>query len=385
MPWKVINPMDQKAQFVSLALAKSKPFSALCNDFGISRPTGYKWLNRVKHSDNIFDAIKEQSKKPKHSPDKIDNAIENIFIKLRTQYPYWGARKLMILAKEQYTHLNMPSERTVNRIFKRNNLLTNDSPPGIAYDNTFEYENPNDLWQMDYKGEFRYGASKQYCYPLDIIDDCSRYNIMLDAHHKISTINTKNSLTKVFQQYGLPKAMLMDHGSVWYSSNGHIHWTKLIVWLMQLNINIVYSGFRHPQTQGKIERFHRTLKYDCIKRNDFRSLNDIQDKFNTFRFEYNHIRPHEAIDLQRPAQKYEPSKTKFPDKAKGPEYPQNAEVKKLSSAGTLHYKGKYRFVSEALANQYVMIRAYDQFIDIFYHKTLVKHINLKEQQGASQV
>ena len=383
MPWKVVNIMDQKAQFISLALARIKPIKNLCKDFGISRQTGYKWLRRVNNSTDIFDALKERSKKPNNSPNRTCDNIENIFIKLRKEYPYWGARKLMILAKERYIQVQTPSERTINRILKRNNLFTNKSPIGTAFNNTFEYKNPNDLWQIDYKGEFRYGSSKRYCYPLDIIDDHSRYNILLDAHQQISLDDVKNSLTKTFKKYGLPEKMLMDHGSVWYSAHGHIHWTKLTVWLMQLNIDLIYSGVRHPQTQGKIERFHRTLKNDCIKRNAFNSIQEIQKIFNQFRFEYNHVRPHESLDLQRPVQKYTPSTKKFPKNIKGPEYPQEAEVVKLTSAGTLHYKGKYRFISEALANHYVMIRNYDEFLDIFYYKTLIKHINLKE--GATKV
>lgn len=376
MPWKVVNVMDQKAQFISLALSKIKPFKVLCKEFGISRQTGYKWLNRVNKSKSIFEGLQDQSRKPKISPKRTEETIENIYINLRKRYPYWGAKKLIILAKEKYPKTEMPSLRTINRIFKRNNLLTEESPIGKAFDKTFEYDNPNDLWQMDYKGEFQYGSKKAYCYPLDIMDDHSRYNILLEAHEGISFVSVKNSIMRVFNEYGMPGKMLMDHGSVWYSAHGHLHWTKLSVWIMQLNIEIIYSGARHPQTQGKIERFHRTLKYDCIKRNIFSSLNEIQCEFDRFRYEYNYIRPHESLDMQRPADKYEVSRRNFPEKINGPEYPENSNVLKLTSAGTLYYKRKHWFVSEALADQSVMIRHYDDFLDVFFYNTLVKHINL---------
>jgi transposase InsO family protein len=383
MPWEVVNLMDQKVQFISLAKARVKPIKILCEDFGISRQTGHKWLKRVNDSTDMFGALTDRSRKPKYSPNRIKNSIENIFIKLRKKYSYWGAKKLIILAKENYPEVNMPSIRTINRILKRNDLLTDNSPDGKAYNHKFEYNNPNDLWQMDYKGEFRYGDRKKYCYPLDIIDDHSRFNILLDAHHQISFLNVKKSLIRGFKEYGLPERMLMDHGTVWYAAHGRIHWTRLSVWLMRLDIKLIYSGIRHPQTQGKIERFHRTLKNDCIKRNIFVSLNDIQKTFNHFRCEYNDIRPHESLGLQRPSQIYNASKRKFPKKIKSPEYPENSKIARLNTEGTLYFKGKHRFISEALANQDVMIRHYDDFLDVFFYKTLVKHINLKK--GAPDV
>jgi transposase InsO family protein len=378
MPWEVVSIMDQKVQFISLAKARVKPVKTLCEDFGISRQTGYKWLNRVNNSVDMFEALKEQSREPKHSPNRIDNAIENIFIKLRKQYSCWGAKKLIVLAKERYPRIEMPSVRTINRILKRNDLLTDESPKGKACDKYFEYDNPNGLWQMDYKGEFQYGDKRSYCFPLDVIDDHSRFNIILDAHQHISFVDVKNSLIKGFKKYGLPEKMLMDHGIAWYSAHGRVHWTRLSVWLMQLNIDLIYSSVRHPQTQGKIERFHRTLKYDCIKRNTFNSLNDIQKIFNRFRFEYNHVRPHESLDSQRPIQRYSISKRKYPKRIKNPEYPEDSKVVKLTSAGTLYFEGKHRFISEALVNQYVMIRHYDDLLDVFFYKTLIKHINLNE-------
>jgi transposase InsO family protein len=383
MPWEVVNLMDQKAQFISLAKARIKPVKTLCIDFSISRQTGYKWLKRVNNSTDMFDALTDRSRKPKYSPNRTSTTLENIFIALRKKYSYWGAKKLIVLAKERNPNIDMPSIRTINRIFKRNDLLTDASPDGKAYDKNFEYANPNDLWQMDYKGEFRYGDRRKYCYPLDILDDHSRFNILLDAHQRISFVNVQNSLMKAFKEYGLPEKMLMDHGTIWYAAHGRIHWTRLSVWLMQLDIDLIYSGIRHPQTQGKIERFHRTLKNDCIKRKIFASLKDIQKTFNHFRCEYNDIRPHESLDMQRPSQRYSASLRKFPKRIKSPEYPENSIIARLSSSGHLYFKGKYRFISEALANQYVMIRHYDDSLDVFFYKTLVKHINLKK--GAPDV
>jgi len=379
MPWKISNIVEQRTYFISLARTRIKPFKHLCQQFGISCKTGYKWLKRVKHSD-LLESVKDRSRRPKYSPNKTSDDIEQKLINLRKQYPYWGAQKIMLICEEKHPRLKLPSERTINRIFERNGLLTDESPPGQKFTHRFEYEKPNDLWQMDYKEEFRYNT-KYLCYPLTVIDDHSRFNIVLNGHTNVSSDQTKETLIRVFKQYGMPNRLLMDRGSAWYTSHSNTHWTRLTVWLMRLGIKLIHSGAYHPQTLGKLERFHRTLKYDLIQRTKFKSLNDIQRNFDLFQHEYNYVRPHGALELQRPVQRYKKSKCKYPKMLPEFQYPENANVKKLSSAGTLYYHGKYRHVNEALAGEYVMLIQKDSNIDVFYNKTLVKQLNFKEHQG----
>lgn len=377
MPWIISNVMEQKAYFISLARAHYTPFTHLCQQFGISPKTGYKWLNRAKDA-NLFESIKDRSRKPQHSPNKTPDDVESILIKLRKKYPYWGAKKIMLLCKEQYPKVTLPSERTVNRIFGRYGLLTKESPPGQKYTHRFEYERPNDLWQMDYKGEFNY-ARWCLCFPLTVIDDHSRFNLVLDAHHQLSWQQTQESLKMAFIRYGMPKSFLMDRGALWYTAHSKIHWTRLTVWLMRLGIQLIFSSANHPQTLGKAERFHRTLKYDLIQRTQFRNMQHIQECFNIFQHEYNYIRPHEALGLQRPFQRYSKSDQHYPEKLPELQYPEGAHVKRLTSAGTLFYHGQHWFISEALVDQYVMLIDNNDFVDIFFNKTLVKTIDLKER------
>lgn len=377
MPWKNLNTMEQRAYFISLARTRLKPFTLLCKQFDISTKTGYKWFNRAKGLD-LFEAIKDHSRRPKRSPGKTLDIVEQAIIALRKQYPYWGAQKIKPLCQEQYPGLNLPSERTINRIFERNGLLTEESPVGQAHTQRFEYEFPNDLWQMDYKGEFRYGPRK-FCYPLTVIDDHSRFNLVLDAHPGISWCRSQESLINAFQRYGLPERLLMDRGCIWYTAHSKIHWTRLTVWLMRLGIQLIHSSAYHPQTLGKAERFHRTLKYNLVKRTKFESLEHIQECFASFQHEYNYIRPHGALGLQRPYQRYAESKRKYPKKLPEMQYPEKASIKKLTSAGTLFYRGKYWYVSEALADQYVMLNTNCEVVDVFFNKTIVKTINLKER------
>lgn len=375
MPWKILNVMDQKLQFISLSRTKAKPLSGLCKEFGISRPTGYKWLGRANNADSgLIESLKDKSKRPKSTPTKIPWPLEQKIVALRKEYPYWGAKKLMILLKERYPNTQIPSRRTLDRVISRNNLLSENSPLGKEYQR-FQWPNPNDLWQMDYKGEFLYDG-KHYCYPLNVLDDNSRYNLALDAHSHLKEELTQTSLIRIFERYGLPQRMLMDQGNLWYCSKSHYHWTQLSVWLIRLGIEIIHSRGYHPQTLGKTERLNKTFLYDYIERAQFHSFAEIQPKFDLFRHEYNHIRPHEALNMKRPADCYTKSPRHYPSKLPEIDYPVNANVRKLSSAGTLYYRGRYWFISEALPNQPVLIKEQEGFLQVYFIKTLIKTINL---------
>ena len=379
MPWKMLNVMEQRTRFIVLSKQGLKSLSQLCADFGISRKTGYKWIRRAE-KDGLEQGIKEKSRRPKNITRKVPEVVETAFVGLRKKHPYWGARKLI----ERYSKTNKekalaPSERTVNRIIERNGLL-DEAKRNVVATKRFEREHPNDLWQMDYKGEFRYGNGGNKCYPLTIIDDHSRFNIGLEAYDRLSWVKTKEGLEKIFRENGLPLEMLMDHGSLWYATQSkYLAGTQLSVWIMMLGIKITYSGIRHPQTQGKIERYHRTLKYDLIKRKQFRSIEEIQKEFDGFREEYNNIRPHEAISMEVPAKRYKRSNRVYTGKVTEIEYPDGAQVRKLSSCGVLNYKGRQWFVSEALPEQRVMLLDKDPEVEVYFKNSLVRRLNLREK------
>ncbi|MFH1837514.1 MAG: IS481 family transposase [Candidatus Omnitrophota bacterium] len=377
MPWKILNVMEQRTRFIVLSKQGQQSIAQLCAHFGISRKTGYKWIKRASE-EGLDKGIKEKSRKPKHIATKVPKKVETAFVRLRERYPYWGARKL-IKTYSKNNEEKAPSERTVNRIIERNGLL-DESKRRVLATKRFEREYPNDLWQMDYKGEFSYGDSRKKCYPLTIIDDHSRYNLGLEAHSSLSWVKTKESLKKVFREKGLPVEMLMDHGPLWYATQSkYLSWTQLSVWIMMLGIKITYSGIRHPQTQGKIERYHRTLKYDLIKRRQFREIGEIQKEFDEFREEYNNIRPHEAISMEVPASRYKRSDRIYTGKEIKIEYPEGAQVRKLNSCGVLSYKGRQWFISEALPEQRVMLLDKDPEVEVFFKNSLVRRLNLREK------
>jgi len=375
MPWKTLNVMEQKTRFVVLVRQQQKTITQLCYDFCISRKTGYKWIERAS-KEGLSEGIKERSRRPKRTTTRISGQVEAEIVRLRKKYPYWGARKLIgIYTRDKKK--KAPSERTVNRIIERNGLLEDSKRRNLAT-KRFEREYPNDLWQMDYKGEFSYKEKRNKCYPLTVMDDHSRFNLALEAHTRQSWVKTKETLEKTFRKYGMPIEMLMDHGSIWYSAKSkYLPWTQLSTWVMMLGIKIIYSGVRHPQTQGKIERYHRTLKYDLIKRKDFKSLEDIQESFNNFRKEYNRVRPHEGIGMEVPANRYKRSRREYTGETIGIEYPEKAVVKKLNSCGVLAYKGKQWFISEALPGQRVMLIEKEPEVEVYFVNTLIRYINLR--------
>ena len=376
MPWPKADIMTLRADFVMQAKSGQLTHQELCNRFGICRATGYKWLGRF-NKQRTLESLKDLSRRPRSIVNKISDTVESFLVELRKQYPRWGAKKLRVLFSEKHSDLLCPSERTINRIISRNGLLSETSSRGTAF-KRFEYPFSNELWQMDYKGEFLI-KPRQYCYPLTVLDDHSRFNLVLDAHVSTKGDGVQESLTKTFRHYGMPLRMLMDRGSPWYAAaDRRHHWTYLSLWLMKLDIQVIFSGSYHPQTLGKDERFHRTLKYDLIEQSSFGSFEEAQCSFDGFRQEYNFVRPHEALGFKRPYERYSPSPKKFPESIKAPEYPLGAVVRKVHRTGWIRYKGLELHVHHSLHGE--PVRVVDQgngLIEVYYRNTLVKEHDLK--------
>ena len=258
MPFNTKTIMEQKLDFVILALSKNRNFSELCHRFNISRKTGYKWLERYKSGG--VNGLSELSRRPFNSPLKTSSNIENVIISLRKDNPEWGAKKLHRLLQNGlkegvYNFENVPAQSTINKILKKNNLIHDRKRSNSNTWQRFEYEVPNELWQMDFKGFFPLLNQKR-CYPLTITDDHSRYNISLAAC-KNETYNTVHTqLTRVFRRYGLPEKILADNGNPWGNAikkglDGQRYYTTLEKWLIQLQVKVIHGRPYHPQTQGK--------------------------------------------------------------------------------------------------------------------------------------
>jgi len=366
--------LDLRIRFIQSVQTKRYSMTELCREFGVSRKTGYKWLKRYLETGSC-NALKNHSRCPRSSPNKTDAEIEQRVIELRKSRG-WGARKLLVELADEDIHI---TECTLNRIIKRNDLIRPSDQTRPAT-HRFEYASPNDLWQVDIKGPIHLDDGGK-CFPLSILDDHSRYLIGLYAMDRICTDTVYNCLVDSFKMYGLPDRILSDHGTPFWNTTSPYGLTKVSVMLMNQNIDFPHSGINHPQTQGKVERFHRSfqeaLNFDGIPR----TMNACDQYFSYYRYVYDRQRPHEALLMHVPAEYYHSSARSFADPPVPWVYPREVVTAHLNSQGRLDYAGQRWFICEALANQNVGLRVVDDLLVIYFRDLLIREINLDTHQG----
>ena len=240
----------------------------------------------------------------------------------------------------------------------------------------FERSQPNELWQMDFKGPKLW---HQAVGPLSVLDDHSRYLIALQAVGSTRGQVVREQLESVFQRCGVPEAMLMDHGVPWWSSQSSGGMTELSLWLMQQGMELHWSRVRHPQTQGKVERFHGELQRALARRRVL--VPDVQAWLDEFRWEHNHVRPHEALGMQRPASRWRPSERRYDPQPPPWEYPAGAKVRKVDSQGKLTLADRNWHISGALAGEWVQVVKLGERVQVYYCSTLVREIDLAIQRS----
>ena len=377
MPWEESNRVDKRREFVILAQEGGQSFTALCRRFGISRKTGYKWLKRYRETGTLTD-LEEQSRRPLRSPGRTDPSQERRAVALRKELG-WGARKLRILLAREGILL---SEATLNRIIQRNGLLKRPDRQGQATQR-FERRYPNALWQMDFKGHFPLvgeGRGRR-CYPLSILDDHSRFLIGLFALRSNRTEPTWDALRYAFVRYGLPEQMLTDHGSPFWSTTNSHGLTQVNVEIMNQDIQLLHGAIRHPQTQGKVERLHRTLQEEMNHRGQPQTLTECQVFFNAFRERYNRERPHEALGMDVPRAHYTASARAYTPVPKPWAYDPAMTVRQLNTQGNLDYQGQRLFVCEALAEQWVGTLVFEGKLMVQFRDLLIREIDLQTRHG----
>ena len=368
MPWQTTDVMERRIEFVVRASQKDANISSLCRDFNISRPTGYKWLNRYRSTGTVTQ-LAEESRRPHRCPTRTSDEMESLIIKLHQDNFGFSGKKIHHLLTQMGHKI---SAITVHRVLKRNGLV---KPRMRNYPATkhFEREKPNQLWQMDFKGPFK--SEPPRCIPLTILDDHSRYVVGLYGLKSTNGPGVHKSLLNCFNRYGLPEAMLMDHGTPWWSTtNGH-GLTWLSVDLMKQDIKMVWSGYMHPQTQGKVERFHRTLQEGIYFHGKPNSWSKWQPLLEEFRRNYNEVRPHESLDMKTPATRYEPSPRKYNPNPPAWEYPEGAHVRRLSVHGCLPWKNGYYFVCEALAREWVQVEPIENKYLVRFRNMYIREID----------
>ena len=346
MPWECKTVEDQRREFAQAAMY-CKNFSALCREFGITRRTGLKWKERYTACQPLTD----RSRKPHTTPTRTPEEVELLILAVRAENPGWGAKTIHRVLERRGCQ-NLPCVKTVNNILHRYGCISpEESQKRRAY-SSVEKERCNVRWQTDFKGEFRM-KDNNYCYPLTILDDHSRYSLRIAP--RLSTANVVIPVfTEVFQQYGMPDSILSDNGAQFAGfRKGYTQFEK---WLIDLDILPIHGRIKHPQTQGKIERFHRTMKHELLNHTEIADIEDAQTKFRLWQDKYNNLRPHEALGMKTPGEVYEPSQRQYESKVKEFEYGGEHHVLKVNSWGYVRFNGWQVYLSETMANQYIEFR-----------------------------
>ncbi len=273
-------------------------------------------------------------------------------VELRSVHPAWGGRKLRRRLLDQGVE-QVPAASTITEILRRRDLLS--ELKGCQAFQRFERERPNELWQMDFKGHFGLGAGGR-CHPLTVLDDHSRYALVLQACGNEQGQTVQERLTQTFRRYGMPESMLMDNGSPW-GDDRESPWTPLTVWLLRLGVRVIHGRPYHPQTQGKEERFHRTLVAEVLQGRVFRDLQECQVRFDEWRVIYNHERPHEALDLaSTPGSRYEPRRAFVSGTTSELEFSPTDVLRKVQKEGWFSFRGREWRISKAFRGERVGVR-----------------------------
>jgi transposase InsO family protein len=377
MPWARTDVGEQRVKFVVRAASSKERMACLCREFGISRTTGYRWRRRFEQAGSVTGVL-ERSRRPRSSPLQTEPRKEERVVALRQEYG-WGAKKIAVLLREEEAWLTVT---TINRILKRQGLIgkKDSNPPALE---RFERSTPNELWQMDGKGE--YHARDGTCYPLSILDDHSRYAVGLYSLPAFTAERVYPCLVRTFERYGVPQAMLMDRGSVWWGTTNGYGLTWLSVRLIEQGIRLHYGRVHHPQTQGKVERFHRTLDEAIRHRGKPQQLSEWPGALEEFRQIYNQRRPHEALGMKRPAERYRCSARMYQAQPREWEYPDGSMVRRLNPAGCLHWEGQRWFVCEALAGRRVRVESVAKLLLVSYRHMYVREIDRQQQSTRSLV
>jgi putative transposase len=377
--------MDQKTQFIAAYLRDRLSMTELCELYGVSRKTGYKWIDRyLMHGpQGLEERSRRPSTSPRHTPDHVVAAI----LEARRRHPSWGAKKLLSILCKRHPRWPWPARSTVCDILSRHGLVPKKRQrrvighPGTP---TSSINAPNDVWSADFKGHFKTGDG-HYCYPLTITDGYSRFLLSCQGLSSTSVAEAKPVFLRVFKEFGLPRRIRTDNG-VPFATNTLARLSQLSAWWVRLGILPEFIEPGKPQQNGRHERMHRTLKAETT-RPPGANLRAQQQKFNQFREEFNQERPHEALDMRTPAACYEPSPRAMPNKLPPLEYPDRFEVRYVSANGGIRWNRQWVNVSTTCAGEYVGLEEIDEGVWNVYFgplklgRLLERHLRLEDAYG----
>lgn len=362
--------MDERKSFIDKWLERQHSFAELCRTSGVARKTGYKWIERFKCEG--WGGLDDQSRAPRRHPHAIGDELENDIVGLRQQHPTWGARKLRDVLKRLGKHERLPAASTIHEVLVAAGLIAErrgrrKTPP---YTKPLAHaEAPNQVWCADFKGWFRCRDGRR-CDPLTITDARSRYLLRCRHVPKTDGIHVRAVFEAVFREYGVPEALRTDNGPP-FASPAPGGLSRLSMWWLQLRIRHERIDPGRPEQNGQHERMHRTLK-DETANPPSANLRQQQRRFQAFAKEYNHDRPHEALDYQRPAELYVPSCREFPARLPELEYPDGVHLRRISQQGSLKWKTERTFLSGVLARQTVgLLEIEDDLYEVYYGPLLI--------------
>lgn len=348
MPLWERSIMFQRMEVV-LRAAAGEPVRPLCREYGLSPDTVYRWLRQYQAAGPA--GLADRSRRPHSSPWQTAPQMEALIVDLRLAHPTWGGRKLQRRLRD-LGHDDVPSPATITAILRRHGLLDGPRAGQPRAFTRFEHDRPNAFWQMDFKGHVACGTGR--CHPLTVLDDHSRYSIVLRACADERTATVRTALVDAFRAHGLPERIGVDNGSPW--GNGpRDRYTPLVVWLLRLGVPVSHSRPYHPQTLGKDERFHRTLKADVLGA-PLADLASAQHRFDGFRRVYNCERPHEALGGAVPASRYQPSPQPYPEALPALAYAPGDLVRRVQHGGRVSLLGRELRLPKAFRGQPVAFR-----------------------------
>ena len=358
MPWKECSVMDEKLRFIA-RLIDGEKMASLCREFGISRKTGYKIWDRYK--DCGLEGLPSQSRRPYKQANQLPFQIESLIVQIKKDKPNWGARKIRERLRRKHPGIKLPANSTVHAVLDRHGLVNarkrrRHKAEGTKLSYTSE---PNALWCADYKGEFLLG-NKSYCYPLTITDFSTRYLLTCEALESTKERYAFTVFERTFKEYGLPKAIRTDNGIPFSNVQAMFGLSRLSVWWLRLGIQIERTAPGCPQQNGRHERMHLTLKKEATKPSG-QNLLQQQEKFDRFTSEYNHDRPHEALDMKYPGEVYKPSMRPY-EGISEVEYPMHDKTVTVTHCGRICVDRRKINFSRVFAGQDVGVRQVDDRI-----------------------
>lgn len=359
MPWKETCAMDEKKAFLAAYLEGDMKMTALCQEFGISRPTGYAMIERYQQDPESYH--RESSRAPHHHPNEASRRLVQLIMKQRRKQPAWGPVTIRSVLERMYPDEIWPAASTIGAILKREGAIPAAPKRRLgAIPRSTALTEPaavNEVWGIDYKGQFRTGDRK-YCYPLTLTDRYSRFVLGCVGRRTVAEEYARPAMQKLFEAYGLPKVIRSDNGPP-FATNGLAGLSRLSAWWLRLGIVAERIKPGHPEENGSHERMHGVMKAELLKTVQW-DMASQQRAFNTWRKVYNEERPHHALGMRRPAELYQPSPRRMPDRDPEVSYSPQHEVRMIRQNGSIKWNSELLFISQSLVHQPVGLLQVDE-------------------------